>query len=61
VVEEITTLEGVRIASVRTDLGPVVIARLASGGAPGEAVALDVADGVPVAGRATRETPLHRP
>jgi uncharacterized OB-fold protein len=40
-----------RIASVRTDAGPVVIARLVDGVEPGAAVSLDVSDGAVTARR----------
>ena len=49
VVEELTEREGVRIASVRTDLGPIVIARVSGDVACGAAAALEADGGVPVA------------
>ncbi|MHB8470051.1 MAG: zinc ribbon domain-containing protein [Gaiellaceae bacterium] len=49
VAEQVTERAGVRIASVRTDLGPVLIARVAGDVVPGETIALDDAAGVPVA------------
>jgi uncharacterized OB-fold protein len=53
-VEETTRLapSGVRLAAVRTDLGPRVIVRLADHAAAGDAVVLCVEDGAPVARRA---------
>jgi uncharacterized OB-fold protein len=55
VVEEVTERDGTRIASVRTDLGPVVIARLEADVPRGSSVALDADGGVPVVSR-RRET-----
>lgn len=49
VAEQITEHAGVLIASVRSDLGPIVIARVAGDVAPGETVALDADGGVPIA------------
>lgn len=48
-VEEVTERDGTRIASVRTDLGPVVIARAPSGVERGAVVELDADVGMPVA------------
>ena len=48
IVEEVTERDGTRIASVRTDLGPVVIARLEADAPVGSSVALDADGGVPV-------------
>jgi uncharacterized protein len=50
-VEEVTERAGVHIASVRTDLGPVVVARVAEATAPGDMVRLDADGGVPVGRR----------
>lgn len=48
-VEEVTERNGVRIASVRTDLGPVVIARTEATAADrGDVVGLESDHGVPV-------------
>ncbi len=47
-VEELTERDGTRIASVRTDLGPVVIARAASEAERGGVVELGGDDGVPI-------------
>jgi len=47
-VEELTERDGTRIASVRTDLGPVVIARAASEAERGSVVELGGDDGVPI-------------
>jgi uncharacterized OB-fold protein len=49
-VEELTERDGTRIASIRTDLGPVVIARVKSKVERGSVVELDSDGGVPVAG-----------
>ncbi len=46
--EQVTERAGVRIASVRTDLGPLVVARVAEGIAPGDSVLLEADGGVPV-------------
>lgn len=50
-VEEVTERAGVHIASVRTDLGPVVVARVTEATAPGDMVRLDADGGVPVGRR----------
>jgi hypothetical protein len=50
IVEELTERDGTRIASVRTDLGPVVVARARSTVERGSAVDLDGDGGVPVIG-----------
>jgi uncharacterized OB-fold protein len=50
VVEEVTEVAGTRIASVRTDAGPRVVARLEGELGPGDRVALRVEGGAPVAG-----------
>jgi len=50
-VEETTERDGVRIASVRTDVGPIVVARATAGYAAGDVVRLESEGGVPVAGR----------
>jgi len=50
-VEETTERDGVRIASVRTDVGPIVVARATAAYAAGHAVRLESEGGVPVAGR----------
>jgi uncharacterized OB-fold protein len=47
-VEETTERDGVRVVSVRTSLGPVVIARAEAAVEPGEAVTLESDAGVPV-------------
>jgi uncharacterized OB-fold protein len=49
-VEELTERDGTRIASVRTDLGPVLVARADATVERGDVVALDADDGVPVVG-----------
>jgi uncharacterized OB-fold protein len=49
IVEELTERDGTRIASVRTDRGPVVIARATSEVERGSVVELDGDGGVPVA------------
>jgi hypothetical protein len=48
-IEELTRRKGVVIASVRTDLGPLVIARVEADLAPGDTCELDGHDGIPVA------------
>jgi SAM-dependent methyltransferase len=53
-VEELTEADGTRLASVRTDLGPRVIARAAPDLQPGDRVALSRAGGVAVARRGAR-------
>jgi uncharacterized OB-fold protein len=52
-VEETTRVASpdVRLAAVRTDFGPRIIARLADGAATGDRVELFVEDGAPVARR----------
>jgi uncharacterized OB-fold protein len=47
-VEETTERDGVRVVSVRTSLGPVVIARAEVAVEPGDAVTLESDAGVPV-------------
>jgi uncharacterized OB-fold protein len=47
-VEQMTERGGVAIASVRTDAGPVVVARAAASCAPGDVVRLEADGGVPV-------------
>jgi uncharacterized OB-fold protein len=49
VVEQSTERAGVRIAAVRTDLGPVVVARLEGSAGDGDAVKLDDQNGIPIA------------
>lgn len=48
VLEEVTERDSVRIGSVRTDLGPVVVARLGEHANPGDRIRLDADGGVPV-------------
>jgi uncharacterized OB-fold protein len=50
VVEEVTEVAGTRIASVRTDRGPRVVARLEGAAQPGARVTLRIDGGAPVAG-----------
>jgi uncharacterized protein len=47
-VEQTTERDGVPIASVRTDAGPIVIARAAASCAAGDVVRLEADGGVPV-------------
>jgi uncharacterized OB-fold protein len=61
VVEEATVHRGVRIASVRTDVGPVVIARLEDDVPEGSAVSLHLEGSAPVAVAApSGRSPLSR-
>lgn len=53
VVEEATSRAGTGVASVRTDAGPVVIARSPDSAPPGSRVALELDAGAPVARAAT--------
>jgi uncharacterized protein len=49
-VEQTTERDGVAIASVRTDAGPIVLARASVSCATGNAVRLEADGGVPVVG-----------
>lgn len=48
-VERVTECDGVRIAEVRTPLGPIVIVRLVTSQGCGGDLALEMIDGVPTA------------
>jgi uncharacterized OB-fold protein len=50
-VEQATRSDGVVIASVRSDLGPIVVARCAGEAQPGSVVSLDRDGSVPTAAR----------
>ena len=52
VVEEVTVANGVVIASVRLQAGPLIVARVDGGAAAGDSVLVRLDDGAPVAVRA---------